>query len=96
MAARLVDDMTEPFDPTRYHDTYRDDLLERIEQKVKSGQTHVLTTEEDVPAPRKGAQVIDLMDALKRSLREGEPRKRRPAAKASARPRTATKARKRA
>jgi len=96
MAARLVDDMTEPFDPTRYRDTYRDDLLERIEQKIKSGKTHVLATEDRVPAPRKGAQVIDLMEALKKSLREGEPRKRRPAAKVAARPRATTKARKRA
>jgi DNA end-binding protein Ku len=96
MAARLVDDMTEPFDPSRYHDTYRDDLLERIEQKVKSGKTHALASEDSVSAPRKGAQVIDLMEALKKSLREGEPRKRRPAAKATARHRTTTKARKRA
>jgi DNA end-binding protein Ku len=84
MAARLIDDMTEPFDAERYRNTYRDDLLARIEQKVKSGKTQVLATDEDVGAPAKGAQVIDLMEALKQSLRGGGKGERRPAAKAPA------------
>ena len=83
MAARLVEDMTEPFDPERYRNTYRDDLLARIEQKIKSGKTHALATDDEAAAPRKSAQIIDLMDALKRSLSNGD-KSRRPAAKAGA------------
>ena len=103
MAARLIEDMTEPFDPERYHNTYRNDLLARIEQKIKSGKTHALVGDEEAAGPRKSAQIIDLMDALKQSLRDGDKGKRRPAAKAPAQPRTTvrpstrtTRARKRA
>ena len=82
MAARLVEDMTEPFDPERYRNTSRDDLLARIEQKIKSGKTHALAADDEA-APRKSAQIIDLMDALKRSLGNGD-KARRPAAKSDA------------
>ena len=91
MAARLVEDMTEPFDPERYRNTYRDDLLARIEQKIKSGKTHALATDDEAAAPRKSAQIIDLMDALKRSLSNGD-KSRRPAAKAGAKTGTRTAA----
>ena len=40
MAARLVADMTEDWQPKAYKDTYRADLLARIEHKVESGKTH--------------------------------------------------------
>ena len=66
LAERLVDDMTEEWDPTQYHDTYREDLMKRIEDLATKGRTHL------VRQPGKeaegGAQIIDLMAALKRSL----------------------------
>jgi DNA end-binding protein Ku len=34
MAERLVEDMEMDWDPTKYHDTYRDDLLKLIEEKA--------------------------------------------------------------
>lgn len=68
MAERLVADMTEDWRPERYSDTYRDDLLARIEHKVKAGKTHVVSEPGDETKPRESAQVIDLMAALKRSL----------------------------
>ncbi|MGQ0811474.1 MAG: non-homologous end joining protein Ku [Nitrospiraceae bacterium] len=34
MASRLVDDMSEEWDPTRYHDPYREDLFAVIEKKL--------------------------------------------------------------
>ena len=67
MAQRLVDEMTQPWDPAQYKDTYRDDLMKRIEARVKSGQTHELTEPGDA-APAKGGKVIDLMAALRESL----------------------------
>jgi non-homologous end joining protein Ku len=44
--------------------------LARIKAKVKSGQTHVVTQEgEEAPEPRQtGAEVIDLVALLQRSL----------------------------
>jgi DNA end-binding protein Ku len=68
MAARLVADMTEPWDPKAFKDTYRADLLRRIEDKVKSGRTHEVSEPGEEHAPRRSAQVIDLMSLLKQSL----------------------------
>jgi DNA end-binding protein Ku len=69
MAARLVEEMTAPWKPDRYHDTYREDLMKRINEKVRNKQTHVLTPREKAPKEqRQSAQVIDLMSVLKKSL----------------------------
>ncbi|SPS01065.1 non-homologous end joining protein Ku [Cupriavidus taiwanensis] len=69
MATKLVDDMTEDWAPEQYRDTYRDDLMARIEEKIDSGKTHQLTqpaAEEE--APRQGAKVIDMVALLRQSL----------------------------
>jgi DNA end-binding protein Ku len=67
MATQLVEEMSGPFDPAQYKDTYREDLLKRIDAKIAGGETHLLTPPGEEPAPA-GAQVIDLMAALKASL----------------------------
>ncbi|MDB5866925.1 MAG: ATP-dependent helicase, Ku domain [Betaproteobacteria bacterium] len=69
MAERLVDDMTEKWDATKYKDTYTDDLMAQIEKKIKSGETHAITPASPHEAePRRGAEVIDLVSLLRRSL----------------------------
>jgi DNA end-binding protein Ku len=69
MAERLVEDMTDEWNPEQYKDTYSDDLVARIEAKVKAGETHMLTPEaKDAEEPRRGAEVIDLVSMLRRSL----------------------------
>lgn len=81
MALRLVKDMSEKWKPQKYHDTYRDDLLARIRKKVKAGETKELTEpEEEGKERKKGAEVIDLMALLKRSVEgEGGKARKRPA-----------------
>ena len=66
LAQRLVEDMTESWKPERYRDTYRDDLLKRIEALATKGRTRLLKAPREEEA--QGAQVIDLMAALRRSL----------------------------
>jgi DNA end-binding protein Ku len=68
MALRLVDDMSDKWQPDKYHDTYREDLLKRIEEKVKAGQTEQLTEPEKEAKAEKGGEVIDLMALLKKSV----------------------------
>jgi DNA end-binding protein Ku len=72
VAKQLVDSLTGDFEPEKYHDTYRADVLAMIERKAQGEQISVQPTAEEVsePAP-------DLMSALKASLeavraREGE------------------------
>ncbi|HEX2197759.1 MAG TPA: Ku protein [Burkholderiales bacterium] len=68
MALRLIDDMAEKWKPEKFKDTYRDDLLERIEEKVKAGQTEEITPPEKGKREPAGAEVIDLMALLKKSV----------------------------
>jgi DNA end-binding protein Ku len=69
MAEKLLDEMSAPWKPEQYHDSYREDLMRRIEEKVRKHQTHVLTPKEKTPQEgRQSAQVIDLMAVLKKSL----------------------------
>ena len=85
MATRLVEDMTEEWDPRQYHDTYRDDLLARVEAKAKAGKSAVVTQPEEGKEPRRSAEIIDLMSLLKGSLKgkeEGDtPRKKKTTAR---------------
>jgi DNA end-binding protein Ku len=69
MAERLVDDMSEQWKPEQYKDTYTNDLMAQIEKRIKAGDTHALTAPtEDAAAPRRGAEVIDLVSLLRKSL----------------------------
>jgi DNA end-binding protein Ku len=69
MALQLVKEMSEPFSPKKYKDTYREDLMARIRKKIKSGRTTTVEqSEEKTAEPRKTAEVIDLVSLLKRSL----------------------------
>ena len=73
MAERLVDDMSDEWTPGKYKDTYTGDLMERIEDRIKAGQTHVITPESDeTHEPHRGAEVIDLVSMLRRSLEQTE------------------------
>lgn len=76
MAQRLVDSMVEPWEPDRYHDRYREDLLERIEEKIRAGQTHEIEAPPREEA-RPRAEVIDLMSQLKRSVEETQKERRK-------------------
>jgi DNA end-binding protein Ku len=68
MARRLVEEMSGSWNPQAFHDTYREDLMRRIREKIKKNETHVLGAEPK-KAPRPKAEVVDLMDALKNSLK---------------------------
>jgi DNA end-binding protein Ku len=73
MALRLVEDMQDDWHPKKFHDTYREDILKRVKEKVKAGETEEIT-EPDRKDRAEGAEVIDLMAALKKSIAE-KPRK---------------------
>jgi DNA end-binding protein Ku len=68
MALRLIGDMEDKWQPARYHDTYHEDLLKRVKAKVKAGETEEITEPEADEKPAKGADVIDLMSLLRKSV----------------------------
>lgn len=71
MALQLVEEMSEPFAPKKYKDTYRDDLMARVKKKVKAGDTEVVEEPEGSAEPRQSAEVIDMVALLKKSLGKG-------------------------
>jgi len=70
MAKKLIDDMAGTWTPDEYRDTFRDDILELVERKVRAGSVEEI---EDRPAQtvRTAANVVDLTELLKRSLKGG-------------------------
>ena len=87
MAERLIDDMTGEWNPSAFKDTYSRDLLARVKEKVKNRENHKLTPTEKTREPRQSAQVIDLMEVLKKSLEQGKGARRAPARKRTTRKR---------
>ena len=47
MAKRLIEDMSDTWDPAKYHDTFRDDIMALVEKKVKEGKTAEVAEVED-------------------------------------------------
>lgn len=70
MAKQLVQSMEGNFVASKFKDTYRVDLKRRVQEKIRKKQTHSLEVEEPASDERPKAQVIDLMAALKASLRK--------------------------
>jgi DNA end-binding protein Ku len=71
IAKQLIESLAGPFEPDKYRDTYRQDILDLIERKAAGEEIAVqpATDEDEEPVP-------DLMAALKASLdavREKEP-----------------------
>jgi DNA end-binding protein Ku len=79
MAKRLIEALAGPFQPEEYHDEYRENVEKLIEAKRKGKK--VTPINQPKPAP-----VIDLMQALQKSLAMGKATptaKKTPAAKGS-------------
>ncbi len=94
IAQQLVDSLAGPFDPDKYQDTYREEVLALVERKAEGKEIAVQPT-----ADEEEAEVPDLMSALKASLdavkarddggdgggqaKKKAPAKKKPAAKAA-------------
>ncbi len=68
MALSLVEGMSEEWDPSQYHDTYKEDVLALVEKKVKAGQTKSITMPSKETEAKPSSNVIDLVALLKQSL----------------------------
>lgn len=68
MAQQLIASMAGAWDPADYRDEYRDDVLELIERKVKSGKTKTVAAA--APKPKREGKVIDIMHLLRQSVKQ--------------------------
>ena len=61
MAKSLVENLSESFDPKKYDDTYRKELLDLLRAKAKGKAL-------PEPEPEGEGEVVDLMSALRESV----------------------------
>lgn len=66
MAVRLVEDMSEDWNPEQYKDTFQEQIMALVEQKAREGKIEAVGTP-DAEQPR-SADILDLTELLKRSL----------------------------
>ncbi|MBM7785476.1 non-homologous end joining protein Ku [Tenggerimyces flavus] len=86
-AGSLIQQLTTPWKPEQYHDTYRESVLAIVKRKSKGEEIEVEEETSD-------AEVVDLMEALEQSLARAKGRKtgaKKTAKKAPAEKKTAAK-----
>lgn len=74
LAGQLIDTLTAKFDLGKFHDEYKANVARLIEQKQKGERVTAVKTE-------KPARVVNILDALRKSLAENKPAERKPRAK---------------
>ena len=67
MAKRLVKDMTASWEPDEYRNTFEEQIMALVDQKVDAGEIQAVEAEEP-DEERQTADVVDLTELLKRSL----------------------------
>lgn len=85
MAEQLIENLAEPFDPSRYTDDYRANLMKVIKAKMRGKKVKL-----EEPVEEIDSGVLDLMSRLKASLEKGSGKKtgRAKRSTAPAKPRT--------
>jgi DNA end-binding protein Ku len=87
MAQQLIESLTSRWDPAKYADEYKENLLRVINAKVKGKKPRL----EEMASTPQGAEVVDLMARLRASL---EGKKKAGGSRETARKRSASKGKK--
>jgi DNA end-binding protein Ku len=74
MAEQLVESMTSDWEPAQYKDEYREALMAWIEKKAQAEGE--ISPPEPVEETKPAGEIIDIMDLLKRSVKETGKRKK--------------------
>jgi DNA end-binding protein Ku len=75
LAKQLIENLSEPFRPKEFHDDYVEKVEEMIEAKMKGRKLTVV-------APPSKPKIVDLMEALQKSVKQSSKEAKRPAARA--------------
>jgi DNA end-binding protein Ku len=77
MAEKLVSGMVDKWEPEKYRDDYRKDLLSLIHSRAKAGDVNSISKErKKAPRPEKPAKVVDLVALLAQSMESGHHKKK--------------------
>ena len=94
LATKLIGGMTAEWEPSKFHDEYRDALMKLVQRKIETGQTEAIDVEEAEGEPI--PSTINFMDVLKKSVAHASKGRAKTArgAKAKAAPRGRRRTRK--
>ncbi|NYT57582.1 Ku protein [Alcaligenaceae bacterium] len=93
MGVQLVEGMSANWKPEQFTDSFREQIMTLVKEKVETGEVESVTKPESHETGMGGAKILDLADILRRSLDKGS----KPAKKtAGATPRKSAKSAKRA
>ncbi len=86
-ATQLVESMTTEWNPEKYHDEYRESLMDYINKKIESGDMK----ESEAPEPQgeepeEEEKVVDLMDYLQESVQKAQKERGQPEKSKSGKP----------
>jgi len=71
MGELLVADMSADWNPQAYHDSFKQQILDLVQKKIKAGQTESITPIEPQESTGTSATIYDLTELLQRSLNKG-------------------------
>ena len=89
MGEMLVEEMSSPWNPKAFNDSFKEQVMELVQKKIKSGQTETVTPLESVDSTSSTAKIYDLTEMLQKSLRrdgKGEKAQKKSAEKSSEKP----------
>lgn len=81
MGERLVEDMSTKWKPQLFKDSFKQQIQELVQKKIKAGKTKTVTPIEPMETTGAGAQIYDLTEMLQRSLDRGSKTESVPRAK---------------
>lgn len=70
IAAQLIESMSTDFDPSAFTDEYQKDLKDLVDRKLKEGDTVDVSEPEPTKEADDAGEVIDLVEALRRSVKK--------------------------
>lgn len=69
MGRQLVSDMTVDWRPAQFTDSFREQIMELVQEKIEAGDTARVTQPEPEESESGGARIYDLTEMLQRSLK---------------------------
>ena len=91
MAKQLVDDMSSTWEPATFRDSFKDKIMALVAKKVKDGNIETVSQPEQAESRQGSAQIIDLTELLKRSLRKTATAEKAETAKKAVKSKTGSK-----
>lgn len=71
MGEQLVKDMSGKWKPEMFTDSFKEQILQLVKEKVEAGETETVSEPETQEAEPGGAKILDLTEMLRRSLNKG-------------------------